>query len=498
MADVWAFLGRFHPSVVHLPIGIFVLLGALECADVTARWRRVAWLPHLDHRHRLFVLLLASLSAITAVVLGWLLSETGEYDPELLNRHENLGLATACASVLLVILHRQPWLYRPGLVVTLVVLALAGHAGGTLTHGAGYLTEHLPAWLGRVVGLTPIGPPGPLPPADPAQLRVFGDIVQPILAQRCLGCHGPEKSNGDLRADTRDGLLRGGKHGPAVKPGSPASSALLQRVRLPLDHKEHMPPRGKPQLTETDVLLLEWWIDAGAPDQQKLIEMDPPAEIADIIAERFGVPPPDRAATLATAASLASRTGIVIRPVAPDAPWLMASARIKLGGFGDQQLSELVPIAPALHSLDLGETAVTDAGLASLTEMRALRRLHLDRTGITDAGLAHLAGLTSLESLNLHGTAITDAGLEHLHRLTRLRALYLWQTHVSTPAAEALAARLTDPRRARKWEQEIEELEKKIQADRVTVDFGAPPMPVADMPVDTSRLSQAPGVQPVK
>jgi hypothetical protein len=264
-------------------------------------------------------------------------------------------------------------------------------------------------------------------------------------------------------------------------------------VRLPLDHKEHMPPRGKPQLTDTDVLLLEWWIEAGAPDEQKLVEIDPPVEIADVIVERFGVPAPDRATTLEAGAILAARTGILIRPIGPEGPWLTASARIQLGGFGDAQLSELAPIAAALQSLDLGETAVTDAGLPTLAGMRALRRLHLDRTSITDAGLAHLAGLTNLESLNLHGTAITDAGLEHLSRLKRLRTLYLWQTQVSMPAAEALAARLADPRRVRRWAQEIRELESRIQADRVTIDFGAPPMPVVDTPVlDPSRLSVLP------
>ena len=56
---------------------------------------------------------------------------------------------------------------------------------------------------------------------------------------------------------------------------------------------------------------------------------------------------------------------------------------------------------------------VTDAGLAHLAGLAALKFLHLNDTQVTDAGLAHLTGLTALEVLGLSGTQVTDAGLAH-------------------------------------------------------------------------------------
>jgi mono/diheme cytochrome c family protein/uncharacterized membrane protein len=473
MADWVLFFGRFHLLVVHLPIGILLFVGALELAGMLRARRRLSWLPQIDERHRAFILALAAISAAAAALFGWLLAQDGGYDPTLLAYHRNLGIATACAATVLIVLRRRGWLYGPGLVATLVVLGMTGHAGASLTHGSGYLTEHLPSALRPLAGLAPVAPKR-TPPADPAEAIVFADIVQPLLEDRCVGCHGPTKSNGNLRSDTWARLLEGGKHGPVVRPGDSAGSRLVQRIRLPLDAKEHMPPKGKPQLTDTEMMALEWWIDAGAPEHKKLVELDVPPDLAEAFNQRFGAPAPDRSATLAAAAAAAVTTGIVIRPLTPDEPWLMASARTRVARFGDEQLAALVPLAPALRWLDLGETAVTDGGLAALRSMKNLRRLHLDRTTITDAGLAHVAGLTQLESLNLHGTSITDAGLVHLRALKRLRALYLWQTRVTAPAAETLAAELVDTRKVGRWKQQISELQDSIRSERVAIQFGAP------------------------
>jgi uncharacterized membrane protein len=481
MADWVLFFGRFHPLVVHLPIGILLLVAALELAAVLGARRRLPWLPQIDERQRAFILALAAISAAAAALFGWWLARDGGYDPTLLAYHRNLGIGTAWAAIGLLAVCRRGWLYGPALVVTLVVLGLTGHAGATLTHGSGYLTEHLPSALRPLVGLAPVAPKR-TPPTDPAEVVVFADIVQPLLEERCVGCHGPAKSNASLRSDTWARLLEGGKHGPVVRPGDAAGSRLVQRIRLPLDAKEHMPPKGKPQLTDTEMMALEWWIDAGAPEHKKLVELDVPPDLAEAFNQRFGAPAPDRAATLAAAAAAAATTGIVIRPLTPAEPWLMASARTRVAQFGDDQLAALRPLAPALRWLDLGETAVTDGGLVALRGMKNLRRLHLDRTKITDAGLAHVAGLAQLESLNLHGTAITDAGLVHLRALKRLRSLYLWQTGVTAPAAEALAAQLVDAKKVGRWKQQIGELQDSIRGERVAIQFGAPS--TSELPAD--------------
>ncbi|MBM3822530.1 MAG: DUF1553 domain-containing protein [Verrucomicrobia bacterium] len=92
--------------------------------------------------------------------------------------------------------------------------------------------------------------------------------IRPILADHCFACHGPDEKarKGGLRLDLRDDALHGGKSdGPAIVPGHPEKSALLQRI-LTTDTDDVMPPTGekhpvKSQHTE----LLRRWIAAGAP-----------------------------------------------------------------------------------------------------------------------------------------------------------------------------------------------------------------------------------------
>ena len=88
----------------------------------------------------------------------------------------------------------------------------------------------------------------------------FETHVRPILKAYCFECHGEGKklkSGLDLRL--KHFLVKGGKLGPALVPGKPADSSILQRVR-----SQEMPP-GKKKLTKDEVAILERWIQQGAP-----------------------------------------------------------------------------------------------------------------------------------------------------------------------------------------------------------------------------------------
>ena len=106
----------------------------------------------------------------------------------------------------------------------------------------------------------------------------------------------------------------------------------------------------------------------------------------------------------------------------------------------DAGLADLVALEglERLRVLRLGETKVTDAGLAHLKALEGLRQLGLRATEVTDAGLVHLKGLTQLQMLNLQGTKVTDAGLVHLKGLSNLRQLYLWDTKVTDEGVKKL------------------------------------------------------------
>ena len=91
--------------------------------------------------------------------------------------------------------------------------------------------------------------------------RFFIDQVQPILASRCISCHGPDKAEGGLRLDSRAAAVKGGDSGPALVPGKPDQSLLLMAVKR--THKIlEMPPKQK--LSISDIIVIDRWIRDGA------------------------------------------------------------------------------------------------------------------------------------------------------------------------------------------------------------------------------------------
>jgi hypothetical protein len=260
--DLVLFLGRFHPVLVHLPIGGLVLLGILEALAGFSRFKDAA-------ANRRLVLGLTAIGSAVAALLGWVLSQGGDYDPRLLQWHKWSGfaVAAACLATFLLSWLKRLRAYRLCLMLNLVVLVVAGHFGASLTHGRGFFFRYAPAPLRSLLAGKAQAPT--VPPAAPGLLpqHVFSGVVQPILMQRCSACHGPEKQKGDLRVDSHDALLRGGKSGPALVAGNAPASLLVKRLLLPLADEDHMPPEGKPQPSPAEILALQWWIDHGAlPD----------------------------------------------------------------------------------------------------------------------------------------------------------------------------------------------------------------------------------------
>ena len=82
--------------------------------------------------------------------------------------------------------------------------------------------------------------------------------IQSLLQRRCLSCHGPKTKTAGLDLSTREGALKGGVSGAALKPGSPAQSLLLGRVL-----KGQMPPAAP--LPPAEKELMQRWIESGAP-----------------------------------------------------------------------------------------------------------------------------------------------------------------------------------------------------------------------------------------
>ncbi|MSU34814.1 MAG: DUF1553 domain-containing protein [Pedosphaera sp.] len=90
----------------------------------------------------------------------------------------------------------------------------------------------------------------------------FARDIQTVFADKCWKCHGAQRSENGLRLDSREEMLRGGDHGPAIVPGKSQESLLLQAVRGTHAEIGHMPKKGD-KLTASGVDLLSRWIDEG-------------------------------------------------------------------------------------------------------------------------------------------------------------------------------------------------------------------------------------------
>ncbi|MBL9122237.1 MAG: PSD1 domain-containing protein, partial [Planctomycetaceae bacterium] len=87
--------------------------------------------------------------------------------------------------------------------------------------------------------------------------------IQPLFAQHCVACHGPEEQQSGLRLDTGAGALAGGNSGPAIVRGKSAASLLLHALRG-TQGATPMPAESEP-LAAAEIDLFARWIDAGAP-----------------------------------------------------------------------------------------------------------------------------------------------------------------------------------------------------------------------------------------
>jgi hypothetical protein len=100
---------------------------------------------------------------------------------------------------------------------------------------------------------------------DSASSEFFETRVRPTLVEHCYACHSGQakRLKGGLLVDSPGGLRKGGDTGPAVVPGKPDESRLIQAVRYD-DELTRMPPKGK--LPAETIAMLEEWVKAGAPE----------------------------------------------------------------------------------------------------------------------------------------------------------------------------------------------------------------------------------------
>jgi hypothetical protein len=270
--------------------------------------------------------------------------------------------------------------------------------------------------------------------------------VAPILQAHCVSCHGADKQKGDLRLDAREHAFPVDEEERSVVAGDVAASELVRRIELPDGDEERMPNEG-PRLAPESVAVIKRWIEAGAewPETGDAF-FEAERKKLEIPKIEFGIEQPsaDAQKKIDEAVALLRKKGVLCERVAVDSAALDCNASLAGAQFGDAEMEAVAQLAPSLVWLNLGRTAVTDAGLARIQAMPHLRRLSIANTAVSDAGIAALGVMPKLEVLNAYGSKVGDAGLLAASAMPQLRKVYAFATAVTENGAAAAVSKKSD------------------------------------------------------
>jgi uncharacterized membrane protein len=441
------FIGHLHPVIVHLPIGI-LLLGAFL----------MIYQGKHDNKYDQIIslaFLLGSSSAVLACITGWLLAQSGEYDEVILQKHQWIGIVTAIIGWSCYLIEK----YRKILVVVLVVLLiLAGHFGSTLTHGENYLfstnKKEEPVVEKKNDTTKKITPQIILNGKDSISIvrsNIYKEEIKPLLQTRCISCHGSLKQKGGLRLDNESFIKKGGKNGLVLVAGDLSKSIMYTNMLLPLEDEKHMPPKGKHQLSATEIAIIKKWIVNGASfedkvdtvkNTHKVIRTDSVAKMIPKKEDKGIQPAKSIAKTIMPnpvkkeVFEFFKNKNVLITPTGENATYVMANFVNDIP-FNNNDINDLKIIKEQLTVLKLSNLPIKDIDIKIIADFKNITKLNLENTAITDVSITYLKQLPKLEQLNLYGTNITDESLKQLSLYKNLAVLYLWKTKVTQLGVES-------------------------------------------------------------
>ncbi|MBD3628610.1 c-type cytochrome domain-containing protein [Cyclobacterium sp.] len=432
------FLGRFHPLMLHFPIVLILLTTAfILLGKFNRNFNKPVIIRSLLGSSVLFTLV--------AIIAGYLLFISDAYTGALAKNHFYGALITGGGITVSFLFYE--WMHakeRPigfvffiFLAFTNFALAYTSHMGGSLTHGADYLSEPLASLL-----------PSKIEQKNPEDMLLYDDIVATVLETKCASCHNENKTKGDLLLNSHGALLEAGKsEKKAVVPGKPDASELMVRIKLPEGHEDRMPPEGKPGLTENERAVISFWIANGASQEFRKDEVKDTTILArleemmpDIYQAQFKILK-DKAefeAAQKELEAIASKLGVAVSPDKKmNEKFFGMKMKFPPPPFGTEELQEFSPYFPFFSSISLASSNVKDDDLFFLAKMTELRELVLQKTAVTGDGLPYLKDLPHLEVLNLSFTPLEDAHLLHLLAFKSLKKVYLFGTPVKNELIDA-------------------------------------------------------------
>jgi len=374
------FLGRFHPLLLHLPIGALVVTFFI---DILGRIQKQYPAKTISN-----LLGFTALFAIITCFLGYFLSLEGGYQKDTLDIHFYTGIAT-------------------------------------LTHGDNFLTEYISVSKQEKT----------IEKID--SLRLYDDVVAKILDQKCVQCHNASKQKGELSLISKENILKGGENGLSVVSGNAAASLLFARTLLPISDDKHMPPEGKDQLTKDEIWLLEHWINNDLDFENYATKIATNDTLNQKLKKYLVFNDVKIPKASISAIEDVKSEGFRVLELVP------GKSRLNVKFLGDsltqKSADKLALLEDQIIELDFNDAVITDKMTSVLKDLKNLKSLRINSPEITDAAIKNIKSLKQLDVLNVYNTNITNNGLKDLLAVVTPKRIYSWNSQVDKDTAIQLA-----------------------------------------------------------
>ena len=419
--NVLLWFGKMHPLVLHFPIviGIAIVIYLVFFQNK----------PLAENTEKL-VLVGNALMASMVALLGLFLSKQDAYDTDTLNLHKWGGLSIALISWLLIYIKNISASIQKIIALSyLLVLLFFTHQGALLTHGENALSMPIPE----------VKVSEEVKTVD-SSLTVYEKAIAPILAQKCISCHGPDKVKGQLQLQSPELIIKGGKNGSILNSIQNEEAQIIHRIHLPNADEKHMPPDGKLQLTLEELTLLNKWVKAGGNFTKKISELAKTDSLV-ILAMAYKAPTKGSGDNKNNAPDLKPYNSSYCT-----VNYLYnGSEEIEVNFFQGsfykiEQLKNLEKIKDKIVSLNMQGMPVTKEDLSISLQFTKLKKLNLNYTTLTLNDLLPLKTITSLKNLSICGIEVNQNTLTKFLEKAPFTEINIWTNHSSKKDFEQLSA----------------------------------------------------------
>ena len=425
------FLGRFHPLLVHLPIGFLILAILIEiyCSIFKIK---------INRRIVNFTWFIAFFSSVLTTILGLLVAETGHYIDENLFMHKIFGLSLTAISFISWFLRLSIFsnLFSSSLktlfnTIIIVLLTLTGHYGGNLTHGETYLVDYAPENIKELVVKE-----NKYVELEIDSVKVYDDLIQPIFNQKCVSCHNKEISRGNLNMDSYSNLLKGGSSGIPINKSDPRKSLLIRRITMPTSELKYMPPDGEP-VSFDEIKTLIWWINNLDKSNENLVSLKVEDDIKESLEmlyslnftekqwfEKISIDKIDESLV-----QNIDKSVFQIKFISDDKKFL--SVKYLQRNVSASDIEKLEKVGKYIAYFTAKSSNISNELIKRISNFENLVKLEIQENNIDDESIKILQSLKNLEILNIHNTKITSKSIEILKTFKNLKRAYVWGTSIS-------------------------------------------------------------------